>query len=135
MIQANELRIGNLVFRDELNIENGKWDELTIKINYQDIFNLINGNDMVKTAYNPIPLTEEWLIKLGFKQWVNFGRKTYNYDLMPLCNFSYCFVTKKVMILEKGNNMSHWIERKIEYVHELQNLYFSLRGKELTITH
>ena len=133
MIQANELRIGNLVFRDELNIENGKWDELTIKINYQDIFNLINGNDMVKTAYNPIPLTEKWLIKLGFKKYIDFLNIAYIYDLTPLCGFTYDIETKRVTILENGNSMSHWIERKIEYVHELQNLYFALRGQELTI--
>ena len=83
----------------------------------------------------PIPLTEEWLIKFGFKQWVEFGHKTGTFDLMPLCGVSYDIVTKKVLILEKGNPNSHWIERKIEYVHELQNLYFALRGQELTPLH
>lgn len=124
MIQVNELRIGNWLERlhgDYFQVGYSTFQEFYI---YPEYF-----------LPKPIPLTEDWLIKLGFKQWVNFGRKTYNYDLMPLCNFSYCFVTKKVMILENGNSMSHWIERKIEYVHELQNLYFALRGKELTPLH
>ena len=124
MIQANELRIGNLVFRDELNIENGKWDKLTIKINYQDIFNLINGNDMVKTAYNPIPLTEEWLVKLGFEddKANGFSKDSIHLEFIEQVGYVF-FINGDV----KGASIT------IEYVHTLQNLYFALRGQELTL--
>jgi hypothetical protein len=122
MIKANELRIGNWL---EFNLHGSKWIG---QIDHTD-FEFIFDNDL--RCANPIPLTEEKLIELGFKQDTVFGKKTSLFDLMPLCGFSYDIVSKKVMILENGNDTSHWIERKIEYVHELQNLYFALTGEEL----
>ncbi len=122
MIQANELRIGNWVEYELYGVKNIQ------QIEHTD-FEFISDNEL--RCANPIPLTEEWLVKFGFMQWVEFGHKTGTFDLMPICGVSYDLVTKKVMILEKGNSMSHWIERKIEYVHELQNLFFALRKQEL----
>ena len=70
--------------------------------------------------FKPIPLSEEWLLKFGFKQW---GDK-YTFGL-------------------KGINIHHrqrgFVLRKsvpvIQYVHQLQNLYRCLCGKELEILH
>ena len=124
MIQANELRIGNFV----------KFNAFPLNVRMQideiDFEDILGG---YFTDIDPIPLTEEWLIKFGFKQYNDFGVKFNTFDLMPLCGFAYDTDTKQVIIQEKRNSMSHWIERKIEYVHELQNLYFALRGQELTI--
>jgi hypothetical protein len=36
------------------------------------------------------------------------------------------------MIMHKGNSISHWLNINIDYVHQLQNLYFALTGEELT---
>ena len=128
MIQANELRVGNL-----LNYHTAEGDVVTATIGWQYIQWATEDPKGFNLVHSPIPLTEEWLIKFGFKQWVEFGHKTGTFDLMPLCGVSYDIVTKKVLILEKGNPNSHWIERKIEHVHELQNLYFALRWQELTL--
>jgi hypothetical protein len=80
-----------------------------------------------------IPITQEWLLKFGFKEFIDFEYKTGMFDKFPLSiGFSYSMNTKKVMIIHEGNKVSHWINKKIEYVHELQNLYFALTGQELT---
>lgn len=76
-----------------------------------------------------IPLTEEWLIKFGF---VKYGTLHDSYKLNPF-------------IVELGILGNHYTFRKImnkdesvllkemKYVHQLQNLYFALTNKELTI--
>ena len=72
----------------------------------------------------PIPLTEEWLLKLGFKktEWDNFN----SYRLM-IGNNDYTIV-----LYSDGNcEVGDIITCKIEYVHQLQNLYFALTGEEL----
>ena len=67
----------------------------------------------------PIPLTEEWLLKLGFKYFLD--TKIYAID-----NF---FIEK-----EPDNKiavMYDYLNKSVEYVHQLQNLYFALTGEEL----
>ena len=119
-MKANELRIGNYVY-DTL----GKVNKIDLEaITY-----------IVKEPHNqvkPIPLTEEWLLKFGFIEYIDFGVKMGTYDKIPLCGFTYSIHTKKVMIMHKGNSISHWLNINIDYVHQLQNLYFALTGEELT---
>lgn len=70
-------------------------------------------------SIEPIPLTEEWLIKFGFEN-SNMGFSAdYSKD-----NIELNFVNG---LYEYGDYC------KIEYVHKLQNLYFALTGEELTL--
>ena len=130
MIQENKLRVGNL-----LNYQTAEGDVVNLTTDFHAIKWATEDPKGFNLVHSPIPITEEWLIKFGFKQYNDFGVKFNTFDLMPLCGFGYDIDTKQVVILEKGNPNSHWIERKIEYVHELQNLYFALRGQELTPLH
>lgn len=76
-----------------------------------------------------IPLTEEWLNKLGLNvnKW--------------FCENSYCVVEDKTGDTSYGwcmkvQNASHTKEIEFgyfKYVHELQNLYYALTGSELTV--
>lgn len=111
MIQNTELRINNLVlYRGEVSVVKGVLAtsvDLEVKpcINYTKMALL--------PSIHPIPLTEEWLVRLGiYKQ--EFG------------------------IWNNGDAIyfSYGLEKDIEIksVHQLQNLFFSLSGKELTIT-
>ncbi len=70
----------------------------------------------------PIPLTEEWLLKFGFeKTW--YGVEDALIELQK---------TEKGYIL--SINCNEYTEGKeFYYVHQLQNLYFALTGEELTI--
>jgi len=105
-MNAKELMIGNKV------IHNGKVHDI-VSI---DIYNDIKAD--------PIPLNEEWLLKLGFRHAytsVHEGISIYNKDL-----FSIEYHQDTLWI--NGNKVNH-----IKHVHQLQNLYFCLTGKELEI--
>lgn len=69
----------------------------------------------------PIPLTEEWLLRFGFEK----DRSGYRLDDINSLSFSENYIVcwhDKVLGI-----------KQIEYVHQLQNLYFTLTGEELTI--
>jgi len=137
MIKAEELRIGNLLTDEFYNLYDGKFNTI-ISVESLDKYgiNLYLDNDgniaelmdswiePLITFNNlfPIPLTEEWLIRMGFIDGflkTNCGRWYY----------SNGFIT-----VELDNGMQHYdMMVDIDYVHQLQNLYFSLIGEELTI--
>ena len=110
-MKAEELRIGNLV-HDVLN-NNAK------RINQENLCDFANGY----VSFEPIPLTEEWLLKFGFDETIVEGYPIYQSD--------------KGFIVEYYKDESVFLildfEVRIKYVHQLQNLYFALTGLELTI--
>lgn len=69
-----------------------------------------------------IPLTEEWLIRMGFeydqitysKEFVWLGTGETGYDVWL-------------------SGLHHGMHTHVSYVHQLQNLWFSLMGDELAI--
>jgi len=70
-----------------------------------------------------IPLTEEWLIKMGFENDnITFSRGSV--WLAPTSTGRY-----DVFLAGLYNGS----QTTLEYVHDLQNLYFALLGTELTI--
>ena len=95
--------------------ERKEWDEVS-PIDYDDLRCLEQYED--NSEYKPIPLTEEWLLKFGF-------------DSM----FSGAGYHKNGV--EIGNNHNGFYilatSYQIEFIHQLQNLYFALTGEELTI--
>ena len=108
MIKGTEVRIGNLVHTETGVVQ-------TIEF--------IDRDD--KDGYFPIPLTEEWLLKFGFKkdtEGYTLGRfEIYHFHQKPESDF----------ITAWGYSLST-NEMSIKYVHQLQNLYFALTGTELT---
>ena len=130
MIQINELRIGNLVkWYDvskvlELHSEKNKFDNVCIEC--EESFEWTEYNKL-----EPIPLTEEWLLKVGFQE----RKDTSNFSNFwigenPLTR-DWLFVIKGF----KEDNDFFFMNgfHKIKYVHQLQNLYFALTGAELTV--
>ena len=83
------------------------------------------GND-----FNPIPLTEEWLLKFGFDfiddGWASIKTKK------RFINLEISLKGKRTILYNKRTiefiDVVH-----IKYIHQLQNLYFALTGMELTI--
>lgn len=112
MIEAKELRVGNYF----------KWSEFASMGVGVDI--ITKENHYIYEGFKePIPLTEEWLLKLGF-EYVSI------YD-------SYIKQTgQREFILRKRDFVLCDIDIRVQpkYVHQLQNLYFALTGEELTIT-
>jgi hypothetical protein len=76
----------------------------------------------------PIPLTEEWLLKFGFAKTEN------GWLALDICNdWSYLY-WERLAGLELSVNKYQITMPHIKYVHQLQNLYFALTGEELTDT-
>lgn len=120
-IKANEIRLGNLfavngfpmsveaIFKDTvyLNFEGNEgdvWEE--------------NIKDLVL-----IPLTEEILIKAGFE------KESFSFYLYK------DFIIRKIRESDKQWRviLRHKDLNDIEYLHQLQNLYFALTGEEIKI--
>ena len=75
-----------------------------------------------------VPLTEEWLMKFGFEKFIG------NNILWGLGDFCVGWYGNKyatwiIRMRQENNEMN--FHSQIEYVHQLQNLYFTLTGKEL----
>ena len=117
-MKANELRIGNLVLNDD------SIEEVTL----QHLDLLVHDN----TYFKPIPLTEEWLLKFGFENLGEIKEVSNRYVL-----FNVIDGTSNFELYEYGNEYDACIDdnsiyiHELKYVHQLQNLYFALTGKEL----
>lgn len=127
MINAKELRIGNLIeYRISDRFDKRKeWREVS-EIDADDIHWLskVMPED---EDFRPIPLTEEWLLKLGFKK----ERERYFNTFIVLR-----FINNKVDVFNLGvSHDEEYLEflNSINYVHQLQNLHFALTQRELTV--
>ena len=111
-----ELRLGNLVRYNDMTT-------VDIEVDIEDL--ILIKEQLDGCTYSPIPLTEEWLIKLGFES------GTDNNGTLPV------FRKGKYTFARWGRNKwQFWINtvdiyNSPQYVHQLQNLYFALTGGEL----
>mgnify|MGYP003648680787 CR=1 FL=1 len=116
-MKSKELRIGNYVYHKH---------SIGIKLPGT----LTSGKDIeLCKEFEPIPLTKEWLIKFGFKK-----------DGV-LVDYAICLNNEKIFGIDIKNERAHIYQLKpsiqgvnlcsINYVHELQNLYYTLTKTEL----
>ena len=111
MIQASELRIGNWVtdeFKDARKLISVEKTAVEFEHGIRNIYKNLK----------PIPLTEEWLEKFDWE------KEGIYYD-----SFEKSFYVFSGL----GDPSSYGKKVKLEYVHQLQNLYFALTGEELTL--
>ena len=84
----------------------------------------------IDEMFEPIELTEEWLLKFGFYRVENgyYGSMPYNKP----CWIKFSFT---ILIWDDGTFVYDWNGGNtiLKSVHQLQNLHFALKGKELTI--
>jgi hypothetical protein len=117
-MKANELKIGNFIYY-------GANERVLDTLLFLQLLKYT-------TIFEPIPLTEEWLLKLGWvkkenvfrmsKYWVEFRNSKKHGVLIYFGCFNFKY---RIYFLEIFN--------ELKYVHQLQNLYFALTGEELTI--
>lgn len=138
MLQPNELKIGNLVYFNNNHKEIGIVTGIVTYISGHTNINLNHRRD-ISYSYNelnPIELTEEWITKFGFQFVEKAVYNTYNgyvKDNIYVINEVYQFSRR---VLKPAIHENFWEDtclRCLKYVHELQNLYNSLTGEELTI--
>ena len=73
----------------------------------------------------PIPITEDILLKLGFEK----GFHRYGLENCGLkCHKS---LKEKHWVISQGFGIQFTELTEIQYLHQLQNLFFSLTGEEL----
>jgi hypothetical protein len=112
----SELRIGSLIDRGDYHCKvTGITEDgiMTEPINYE-------GERFVEQITKPIPLTEEWLVKFGF------DKKAHREGLS--------IILENTLGYKNGRTyFKSWciLESQPKHVHQLQNLYFALTGKEL----
>lgn len=118
-MKNTELRIGNLVSRN--NDIYKIWD---LKRTELELDNEILDRHVGYCRYDeikPIKITKEWLLKLGFKVCNMDGIYIYtsDYDKIEFNSMLICWVSNT--------------KRNLKYVHQVQNLYFALTARELTV--
>lgn len=124
MIKSNELRIGNYVY-----YQHPTTDLLVHKIEWLDFKEINEFPDIYNQYHKPIPITEELLLKKGFDK-SNDLDKFYHLEILNEWTRIYFNPKHKLCTLSINQNDSCI---KIQYLHELQNLVFSLTKKELDI--
>ena len=116
-MEAKEIRIGN----------NIKIDGVVVTVDGRTIFDFWCYEDR-RRKHEPIPLTEEWLLKLGFREVNGHVFLFPENDSFRLWGFAWN--------IEQFLITGEWVEistPSIKYVHQLQNLYHALTGEELKL--
>jgi hypothetical protein len=145
-IKAGELRIGNFIYQKFDYNDEGKLDSTK---EFYKVPNASFSRYENEIIYSPIPLTPELLEKCGFE-------KDAEYKLEPVAScftldftssikganthdFTALVVNQDTKENKKGSvSVSYtvnglWASNDIQYLHQLQNLYFALTGEELPI--
>lgn len=125
MIPTYDLRVGNWVIASDVIRRITSVSET--KVTFEGVKNSVKQEDI-----QPVPLTEELLKKTGFRQL----KETDLFEKMPLEGFTYKLHAQRIMIFHPGDNtLCHWLNTRIIYLHQLQNLYYCLTGREIIYEH
>ena len=111
-MKATELRIGNWVMYSSI-----------IKVNENKIIECVDHPD----RFAPIPLTEEWLERFGF---VKCDTPHYSRGEFYILRDFYYWTSYSGLVVN-GYDPIDEVSIIVKHVHQLQNLYFALTGKEL----
>ncbi len=154
-MKSNELRIGNYV-SDEGASKSfyARVEKLSTRRCYYGPYN------STYEKLEPIPITEDWLLNLGFekKEVTKWHGNGYDYqpedvwteqlDFVKDTNGGWDFIFrfenwtyKEIPNLSTSIHytdswypkINEQVYAEIKYVHQLQNLYFALTGEELTL--
>jgi hypothetical protein len=142
-MKANELRIGNWVYDydEELIIVSG--------ISYGYVYSSKLGETTL-ARIKPIPLTEEWLVKFGlvydgsnfFYDYLNNDSINETLSLETTGGIDDLGTIEIGIFSAKFDNwgviedtMINCTLKHIKYVHQLQNLFYILNGKDLELIH
>ena len=128
MMTPAELRIGNWI-----TVMGSLPSQVTAHFLYMmETYTPVDPDDEAdyKEMTNPIPLTGEWLVKLGFKKKIKQLRSGF-FELW-ICRHGVKGIS--LNCYPAGYFLSSPRRQlKVQYVHQLQNLYYALTGEELTI--
>ena len=130
-MKTTELRIGNFIqyhFDDSITVD---------VLDYMHVYSSDCG-DIPVHAVQPIPLTEQWLLDFGFEETIeeSFIKE---FDGATLIIFIINGVAE-LIYKHYSSHSENEIDTvnavcllSVEYVHQLQNLYFALTQEELIL--
>jgi len=125
-MKTTELRIGNWIYkRSSTGVKNA--------IQMNSFYGLCNVRTNSE-KFEPIQLDEEWLRKFGFDDseykdgYIGIDVNNSNFVLSKPKKYEFM---KNYLWEYKADMWQKYVE--LQYVHQLQNLFFVLTGKELTI--
>ena len=125
-MKKNEVRIGNIT------------DKGRVKYLFSHGIILGDGITFNFDELKPVPLNDEWMLKLGFKKVKNNGyingyeyiRKIDSVEFNGIGKFNYNKTGEIIVTVDCRGN---YICNNLNYVHQVQNLYFALSGTEIKI--
>ena len=126
MIKVNELRLGSLF------VSEGQY-YYTIQISNNYVFaKSVNGHERNRfpvQSIDPIKITEQSLFFLGFSA----NKEGTEYTMNGFCSFKFHLNELCSISVEPHSYMEAALSRfeSVFYVHQLQLLYFTLKGEEL----
>lgn len=125
-MKANELRIGNWV--------NGM-DNNPIQVDGNLIaFYAFEEKGNSSILETPIPITPEWLKKFGFiKKDIVWRDKSISKNCYQK-SWYYVQFDEVTFFCKKSADQENIFLAHIQYVHQLQNIYFALTSEELELT-
>lgn len=137
MIESTTLRQGNYVM-DEHGVKYGYAGLCVVTKIYDDTYDCAAYNPKDNTIYTnckgitqPIPITEEWLINLGFTKQEShlfiFPQNT-SYRL-----WGFAWNVQQFSINTTGDGWDDVGALSVSHIHQLQNIFHALTGKELQI--
>ena len=126
-MKAAELRIGNWISTIEGPVQ-------VTAMSHEGLMatSIMTGGDLLGWA-EPITITNEWLVKFGFEVDVlcrDVFYIPYQAGYLTVCTGNY---EHTGFVKDKGDMVLYISFGDIKYVHQLQNLYFALTEKELTV--
>lgn len=120
MMQANELRLENLVWNET--------QKIPVKVNMKILaeqhyrYKIYKKTGKNLGLWEPIPLTEEWFLNHEFEH--NIEQEIFNrYDIC--LSYSDKYKGFKLYV-----NHEYEIGKPMLYLHQFQNLYFDLEHKK-----
>ncbi len=125
-MEATELRLNNLLMYGDTIVP-----IIGMENNDESVLVKIDPDTAVDyKKLKPIALTAEWFSKLGFKEAYRSHNRV-RFDLTNYCRYDFDLDSNKILegFLFFGNYI------KCNYLHQLQNIYFTLTGEELKIEH
>ncbi len=130
-MKASELRTGNLV-----KVQDKYIDKITL-----DTFATLKENPEHISVFEGVPLTKEWMEKLGFEILRPLGEEPPNLNteaFMEESNLRFIMSIFKTwrlhpVMFNSDQALGFIIYGDCTHVHEMQNLMFALTGKELII--
>lgn len=131
-MEARELRIGNLIRQVDYVTGETICIRTVTSINKEGYLNVKSkGIENIKSqllkSFEPIPLTEEILLKCGFDKYSDHSN-----EITYLSKDSGYFIQVYDNSVYFGLNYEDY-RKEVKYLHQLQNLYFALTGQELEI--